>query len=68
LGGTAAPRGGIGAPFGSEQKQMLGEALYPRIHETQPELAGKLTGMLIEMDYDGLASSARGRRAPAWPA
>ena len=34
----------------AEQKQMLGEALYPRIHETQPELAGKLTGMLIEMD------------------
>lgn len=26
------------------QKQMLGEALYPKIHEQQPELAGKFTG------------------------
>lgn len=38
----------------AEQKQMLGEALYPRIHASQPELAGKVTGMLLEMDSSEL--------------
>ncbi|EEP81692.1 polyadenylate-binding protein [Uncinocarpus reesii 1704] len=34
----------------AQQKQMLGEAIYPKIHAHQPELAGKITGMLLEMD------------------
>jgi polyadenylate-binding protein len=33
-----------------EQKQMLGERLYPLIHSMHPEWAGKITGMLLEID------------------
>jgi len=33
-----------------EQKQMLGEVIYMKIAPAQPELAGKITGMLLEMD------------------
>ena len=34
----------------SDQKQMLGERLYPLIQQTHPDLAGKITGMLLEID------------------
>ena len=33
-----------------QSKQLLGEALFPKIQVMQPELAGKITGMLLEMD------------------
>merc|ERR1711873_73011 len=37
-----------------QQKRTLGERLYQRISPYQPELAGKITGMLLEWSYDEL--------------
>jgi polyadenylate-binding protein len=31
-----------------QQKMVLGEKLYPLIAASQPELAGKITGMLLD--------------------
>jgi polyadenylate-binding protein len=39
-----------------QQKQLLGEALFPKIQVMQPELAGKITGMLLEMDNTELVN------------
>merc|ERR1719321_1121393 len=36
------------------QKQMIGEKLFPAIAKFQPELAGKVTGMMLEMDNSEL--------------
>jgi len=37
-----------------EQKQMLGERLFPLIQAMYPDLAGKITGMLLEIDNSDL--------------
>nr|CAD7433757.1 unnamed protein product [Timema monikensis] len=37
-----------------EQKQMLGERIFPLIQHMYPELAGKITGMLLEIDNSEL--------------
>jgi len=48
--GNALTAAALAAALPEQQKQMLGERLYPLIHLQQPELAGKITGMLLEMD------------------
>merc|ERR1712136_239176 len=59
--GLGGPPGGgplsaaaLAAAPPSVQKQMIGEKLYPAIMKYQPELAGKITGMMLEMDNSEL--------------
>merc|ERR1712182_44847 len=58
---AAAPQGG--QPFNAStlaaappavQKQMIGEKIYPLIAKIQPDMAGKVTGMMLEMDNSEL--------------
>ncbi|XP_032897580.1 embryonic polyadenylate-binding protein-like isoform X2 [Amblyraja radiata] len=44
----------LAAALPLEQKQMLGERLFPLIHSLHPTLAGKITGMLLEIDNSEL--------------
>uniref|UniRef100_A0A3Q3A385 Polyadenylate-binding protein n=1 Tax=Kryptolebias marmoratus TaxID=37003 RepID=A0A3Q3A385_KRYMA len=44
----------LAAAPAQEQKQMLGERLFPLIQNMHPSLAGKITGMLLEIDNSEL--------------
>merc|ERR1711879_576664 len=46
--------GALAAAPPAVQKQMIGEKLFPAISKLQPELAGKITGMMLEMDNSEL--------------
>jgi len=49
MGGELTAAGLAAAPP-EMQKQLLGERLFPMVQKEQPELAGKITGMLLEME------------------
>ncbi|XP_035236758.1 polyadenylate-binding protein 1-like isoform X2 [Anguilla anguilla] len=46
-----------------EQKQLLGERLYPLIQALHPSLAGKITGMLLEIDNSELLHMLEARES-----
>lgn len=46
-----------------EQKQMLGERLFPLIQNMYPDLAGRITGMLLEIDNSELLHMLESRES-----
>mmetsp|Transcript_80872 Transcript_80872/g.168819 ORF Transcript_80872/g.168819 Transcript_80872/m.168819 type:complete len:587 (+) Transcript_80872:85-1845(+) len=52
--GTGISAAQLAAAPPQMQKQILGEKLYPAIARLQPDMAGKITGMMLEMDNSEL--------------
>ena len=57
--------GELAAASPREQKQIIGEHLYPLIQATYPDQAGKITGMLLEIDIPELLIMLESREALA---
>jgi polyadenylate-binding protein len=55
--------GMLAAALPQEQKQMLGERLFPLIAAHYPDLAGKITGMLLEIDNSELLHMLESRES-----
>merc|ERR1719343_1810491 len=53
-GQTPLTASSLAALVPNAQKQLLGEKLFPAVNKFQPELAGKITGMMPEMDNSEL--------------
>lgn len=51
---AAAIQAQIAGAQPAQQKQILGEMIFPKIQAINGELAGKITGMLLEMDNSEL--------------
>ncbi|KAG9254647.1 poly(A) RNA binding protein [Emericellopsis atlantica] len=60
---TAALQAQLAAAQPAQQKQILGEMLFPKISAINAELAGKITGMLLEMDNNELINLAEDEAA-----
>ncbi|KEY64259.1 hypothetical protein S7711_09919 [Stachybotrys chartarum IBT 7711] len=55
-GGPSAIQAQLAAAPPAQQKQIIGEMIFPKIQAINGELAGKITGMLLEMDNSELVN------------
>mmetsp|Transcript_7956 Transcript_7956/g.12776 ORF Transcript_7956/g.12776 Transcript_7956/m.12776 type:complete len:643 (+) Transcript_7956:215-2143(+) len=58
-GGVMQQQGQVPVPMQQEQsseddKQLIGEQLFPMVQQMYPEAAGKITGMILELDKPSL--------------
>merc|ERR1719329_1902410 len=53
-GGAPLNAAALAAAPPAVQKQMIGEKLFPQIAKINPDMAGKITGMMLEMDNSEL--------------